>query len=119
MGRHGERGREGNKRGKVRDANLKAAVGTDHLFSLNDPLWYSSSWWSLLLIVDWEGNLCLTTLWEEGEEEEGEDDGEEEGKEEGKEGEERRGGGGGGGRGRRERGGRKGGGRGGWRGGGR
>ena len=62
MRRHGEGGRRGEQEGKVRDANLWVAVSTDHLFSLNDSFWYSSSWWSLLLIVDWEGNLCLTTL---------------------------------------------------------
>ena len=65
MRRHGEGGRRREQEGKVRDANLWAAVSTDHLFSLNDSFWYSSSWWSLLLIVDWEGNLCLTTLQEE------------------------------------------------------
>ena len=65
MRRHGEGGRRGEQERKVRDANLWVAVSTDHLFSLNDSFWYSSSWWSLLLIVDWEGNLCLTTLQEE------------------------------------------------------
>ena len=72
MRRHGEGGRRGEQEGKVRDANLWVAVSTDHLFSLNDSFWYSSSWWSLLLIVDWEGNLCLTTLRRRKGEEEGE-----------------------------------------------
>ena len=104
MRRHGEGGRRGEQEGKVRDANLWVAVSTDHLFSLNDSFWYSSSWWSLLLIVDWEGNLCLTTLRRRKGEEEGEKE-----KRRGRRGrgggrrEGRRGGGGGGERGGRRR----------------